>query len=219
MDDLLKIKHGQHAESMLVNPPTFIESYQTEEYDLCDRLIEKLELLIDQTSEDEKVAFHFMEGTKTNNGAEQRKDYSFNFNIFDQDLCSQVHQVLSRFVPLYADKYTGFSQISCVSQDVKVQKTLPAGGFHSWHSETGDIASKSNYRVLTWTLYLNDFPDGEAETEFLDQGVKVTPKKGLLCFFPAGWTHMHRGNPPYSRTKYIATGWYYYIGEDRYGRG
>ena len=218
MDDLLKAKYGHSAESMLVNPPTFIESYQTEAYDLCDALIARLEALISQTSEDENIAFHFMEGTKTNGGAEQRKDFSFNFGVVDPDLSGQVYQLLDKFSQLYAAKYTGFSQIPCISQDVKVQKTLPCGGFHTWHSETGNKASRSNYRVLTWTLYLNDFPDGEAETEFLDQGVKVTPKKGMLCFFPAGWTHMHRGNPPYTRTKYIATGWYYYVGDDKYGQ-
>jgi len=91
---------------------------------------------------------------------------------------------------------------------MKVQKTPPKGGFHTWHCEHVSH-NNSAYRNLTWTLYLNDIPDGEGETEFLEYGVKVQPKKGLLCFFPAAWSHVHRGNPVYSCDKYIATGWYY----------
>ena len=65
-------------------------------------------------------------------------------------------------------------------------------------------------RCLVWTIYLNDIPEGEGETEFLEYGIKVQPKKGMVCFFPADWTHTHRGNAVYTHDKYIATGWYYY---------
>ena len=64
------------------------------------------------------------------------------------------------------------------------------------------------HRILAWTLYLNDIPEGEGETEFLWQATKVKPKAGLLCIFPASFTHTHRGNPVYSTNKYIATGWF-----------
>ena len=63
-------------------------------------------------------------------------------------------------------------------------------------------------RLITALGYLNDVPEGEGETEFLEYGMKVQPKKGRLCYFPAAWTHTHRGNPVYTTTKYIATGWY-----------
>ena len=37
---------------------------------------------------------------------------------------------------------------------------------------------------------------------------RLKPKKGTAVFFPSSYTHTHRGNPPLSNTKYIATGWY-----------
>ena len=39
--------------------------------------------------------------------------------------------------------------------------------------------------------------------------MKLRPKKGTVCLFPASWTHTHRGNPVYTKDKYIATGWFY----------
>jgi len=56
-------------------------------------------------------------------------------------------------------------------------------------------------------LYLNDVPEGEGETEFLHQGMRVQPRKGDLVVWPAFFTHVHRGNPVYTTDKYIATGW------------
>jgi len=42
----------------------------------------------------------------------------------------------------------------------------------------------------------------------LYQKRRVKPEQGTICIFPAGFTHVHRGNPPLSGDKYIATGWY-----------
>lgn len=105
---------------------------------------------------------------------------------------------------LGADGLTGFE-----SQGVKLQKTPVEGGYHRWHCEAGyDPGDHSAIwrRALAWMLYLNDVDDG-GETEFVYQHLRVKPKRGLLVVWPAGWTHTHRGNPPYSNDKYIATGW------------
>ena len=59
-------------------------------------------------------------------------------------------------------------------------------------------------------LYLNDVDEG-GETEYLiSRRVKVKPEEGKLVFWPAGYTHPHRGNPIYDGYKYIITGWYTY---------
>ena len=81
-------------------------------------------------------------------------------------------------------------------------------GYHVWHCERN--AMQFTMRELVWTIYLNDMPDGEGETEFLFQKFRYKPQKGDIVIFPASFTHTHRGNPPYTRTKYIATGWYLY---------
>ena len=50
-------------------------------------------------------------------------------------------------------------------------------------------------------------PDGEAETEFLYQKRRIKPEQGMMCIFPAGLTHVHRGNTVFTQDKYILTGW------------
>lgn len=91
---------------------------------------------------------------------------------------------------------------------INVQRTLPGEGYHAWHYEAADASS--NDRFAVFTLYLNDVEDG-GETEFLHQSVRVKPSMGELCFFPAQYTHIHRGNPPLKETKYIITGWFNYM--------
>jgi hypothetical protein len=192
--------------------PTFIESYQTNCFDLCDKIIKRLEDILsmrfDGMSDEEKEVRGFLKGSETNRSATNRSDFSVDFRAIEDSLVEDMHDVLNKYIKVYGEKFTGFSNQPCLSRDMKVQKTPPRGGFHTWHAEHSSDRN-SSYRCLTWTLYLNDIPDGEGETEFLEYGIKVQPKKGLLCFFPAAWSHLHRGNPVYSCDKYIATGWYY----------
>jgi len=92
-----------------------------------------------------------------------------------------------------------------ISDTVKLQHTPVGGGFHEWHCEQGGGTSAA--RSLVWMIYLNDVYDG-GDTEFLYQQIKVQPKQGTLVIWPAGITHPHRGNPPYSNDKWIVTGWF-----------
>ena len=55
-------------------------------------------------------------------------------------------------------------------------------------------------------LYLTDDFDG-GETEFLYQNLREESVAGDVIIFPAGYTHVHRGNPPLGGTKYTATSW------------
>jgi hypothetical protein len=87
---------------------------------------------------------------------------------------------------------------------LNVQRTLPQQGYHSWHSEDGNMGA--NRRILATMMYLNDDFDG-GETEFLYQSLRVKPKRGMVLIWPAGFTHVHRGNPPLSGEKFIATSW------------
>lgn len=63
--------------------------------------------------------------------------------------------------------------------------------------------------MLSYILYLNDVEEG-GETEFLYYGKRIKPTAGTLLLWPAGFTHVHRGNPPLSGEKYILTGWVEY---------
>ena len=88
--------------------------------------------------------------------------------------------------------------------DYKIQKTRPGEGFTGWHYENGDM--HNHRRFLTFMIYLNDITDG-GETEFLYQQRKIKPKAGDILIWPAGLTHVHRGNKPTKETKYAITTW------------
>lgn len=184
--------------------PNFIAEYENAaSHDFCDRVVSKLEELLES-----KQHISYMEGSETNHGYANRQDYSYGFEFAAPELSEEMHQILSKYIHQYCEEHPSYGMVPCISKHMKVQKTMPKGGFHTWHHEQS-YGDHSELRRLTWTLYLNDIPDGEGETEFLEYGIKVKPKKGSLCLFPAAWTHTHRGNPVYTCNKYIATGWYY----------
>ena len=91
----------------------------------------------------------------------------------------------------------------------KIQRTEPfGGGFHNFHAEVSHHENMD--RCVVWTFYLNDMPEGEGETEFLYDKIRIAPREGMGCIFPAAWMYQHRGNPVHTHPKYISTGWYWY---------
>jgi hypothetical protein len=144
-----------------------------------------------------------------NNQEMGRMDFALFAEKFLVDVSKIVNEMLNNCLNLYTDEFFSLKQIKARSETIKIQRTPPRGGYHVWHSEV--TSRESMDRVLTWMIYLNDIPDGEGETEFLWQGIRVKPKAGTCVIWPAQFTHPHRGNPVYSCDKYIATGWYTYI--------
>ena len=114
-----------------------------------------------------------------------------------------LREYLEEFPYVYRGKRKLFTP------EVKIQRTNPVGGgFHNFHAETSYWGTCA--RALVWTIYLNDVPNGEGETEFLYDKIRIQPKEGMGCIFPAAWMYQHRGNPIHTHSKYIATGWYWY---------
>lgn len=134
-------------------------------------------------------------------------------NLF-KHLQEQMLNMLKKHITAYVEDYeTGIFAVDIGEQfpmsqtGIKIQMTRPSEGYHVWHCENASIMNKG--RFLTWILYLNDVDEG-GETELIHLSERISPKTGRLVIFPAGWTHTHRGNPPLSNTKYIATGWMEY---------
>ena len=119
-------------------------------------------------------------------------------NAIFNDCLSDICKTYTKDVPV-------LQNLELRSIDNKLQRTKIGGGYHQWHFE--QISHLTSKRVVVWTVYLNDVEEG-GETEFLYQHTRLKPKKGTAVFFPSSYTHTHRGNPPLSNTKYIATGWY-----------
>jgi hypothetical protein len=135
-----------------------------------------------------------------------RRDYSFDASVHLPHVAHIVDEALGRCILPYAEKYFVTRQIKASTKEVKIQKTPPRGGYHFWHCES--FNKETAIRALAWMIYLNDIPAGEGETEFIWQKLRVQPEAGKCLLWPTQFTHTHRGNPVYSTTKYIATGWY-----------
>jgi hypothetical protein len=175
---------------------------------VCDKVIESLEGAISMSSNNfgDEMQTPVFDGTSQfGNKNLGRKDVSIMLNMHDVEKAVELNQYLHACFLDYIREYGNLSQAPLISTDVKVQKTLPAGGYHVWHCENSNYQHAQ--RTLVWGIYLNDVEDG-GETEFLYQSVRIKPKTGTVVIWPAPFTHVHRGNPPLSGAKYIATGWY-----------
>jgi len=177
--------------------------------ELCLQTIQTFENIVLNPTYKDKVMDNSRQFGDANLG---RKDLAIFLGdeAFQQfDLCNLLSEYLHTSLLEYIEEFGQLKSVPLSNRYVfKVQRTPPGGGYHVWHCENHN--PPENYcRELVWMIYLNDLPDGEAETEFLYQARRVKPTRGSIVIWPAGATHMHRGNPVYSQSKYILTGWYH----------
>jgi len=178
----------------------------------CEKIISYFDRVYDVDSEKFDCSYG---GNETAKGEFTRCDHQIFLSEQKQNpIRNVILDIVDNYHELYKTKYWTSNLIELKFEEIKLQKTPPRGGFHDWHCEINDLRVVD--RCVAWMLYLNDIPEGEGETEFLWQGIRVQPKVGRLLIWPAFYTHTHRGNAVYSTNKYIATGWgnYTYQGED-----
>ena len=178
---------------------------------VCDKAITIIDDVLQNFSRsplaDCDISTSVMEGdTQFQNTNVGRKDFGLMLQNVDRGVSFEFDQYLHACFLDYLREYGQLCQTPLISTDHKLQKTEPGGGYHVWHCENAGY--QHSQRVLVWAIYLNDMPDGEAETEFLYQKRRFKPKRGTCVIWPAAYTHLHRGNPVYTQNKYILTGWY-----------
>lgn len=137
---------------------------------------------------------------------------------FYSPLFTNFINCLSDQITKYVDYYSfetdlgevGVKSLAKISYEkcYNIQRYLPGEGFYHWHCENGAI--KDSYRQLVWMVYLNTVTD-DGGTEFKFQNHVESAEVGKVVIWPAFWTHLHRGIPSKTQTKYIATGWIDYI--------
>ena len=149
-------------------------------------------------------------GKQFDQGNLGRKDEGLFLEVADGGLSANTNLVVGSGFDMYAREYKGIIDSSdpLSSWTVKLQKTQAGGGYHQWHCEDGSFIYRD--RVLTWMIYLNDIPyESGGATDFLHQKCSFQPTRGTAVYWPATYTHMHRGGFLTGDTpKYIATGWF-----------
>jgi len=116
-------------------------------------------------------------------------------------------KLISDVIEPYLSRYykeNDFWQLAAYKKSVyevfAIKKYEPNTDIHDWHIDNSGPTSFR--RILAIQCYLNTVDEG-GHTEFkLPDNTKVQPLKGRLVFFPAQWTHVHRGSPPISGPKY-----------------
>ena len=169
---------------------------------LCDRLID--------LSESRKAFNAVWECEKCGSTAKNYRAASFDWLLAPEVYpeVKELHDVLTLGIDNYLSTYSmcGLDDmnLSLANERWNLQFYLPKTGYPSWHSEWQPRPVLQT-RVLTWMLYLNDVPD--AGTEWLFQDHKTEAIKGNLVFWPAYFSHTHRGIISQTDEKWIATGW------------
>lgn len=136
---------------------------------------------------------------------------NIDFNPFEKEpLRDLFFKGLQHCFEKYSNEFSVIKDVRVVCNNMKIQKTCTGGGYHVWHHEQGNNGQAN--RGLVYMLYLNTLPlEANGETEFLYQQRRINPVENTMVFWPASFTHAHRGNPVYgNNAKYIVTGWFYY---------
>ena len=120
-------------------------------------------------------------------------------------LCREYWKCLEECTKEYLIKYNIVFLGELHSWEFKVHKVKEKQGFHIWHYENS--AYEKRDRVFAFMTYLQAPQEG-GETEFLFQSKRIEPVVGRTLIWPAGYTHMHRGNPPLDGEKMYITGWF-----------
>jgi hypothetical protein len=119
------------------------------------------------------------------------------------DVDAKLYAALARGVQAYQKRYPILGTFRLRDRGYMIQRTLP-GEKYDWHSDVATPDTAPRQFIGLW--YLNTVEAG-GETEFLEQKIRIKPEQGCLLLFPAFWTHVHRGCPPISGTKYTAISW------------
>lgn len=128
------------------------------------------------------------------------------YNVSDLEMFKPLFDNIKHQLRVYEEKINLCSWPVFFLENFNVQKYIPPYGvYSSLHYEHGFDRELYFRRIYVWCIYLNTVEEG-GETFFPKQKIKVKAEKGKLVFFPAFFTHPHKGLKA-SQTKYIVTGW------------
>jgi hypothetical protein len=122
-----------------------------------------------------------------------------------RDITDRIEAIVRGHLKSYAAKYVSLKNLSAPGNfyvsGALIEKIEPGQGY-GFHIDAGPWGTQD--RFLATLIYLQDVHEG-GFTEFPYQSLRVAPRAGLMLMFPPYWTHLHRGAPPVSGTKYNIT--------------
>ena len=125
---------------------------------------------------------------------------------FPSEICEEYFDSLQKCFGEYQSEYgIGFNG-TLHNYNFKIHKVKKGQGYHVWHYENADYDHRD--RFITYMTYLKT-PEEGGDTEFLHQSKKIEPIERRTLIWPAGFTHVHRGNPPLKGEKIYITGWFH----------
>ena len=130
---------------------------------------------------------------------------------FPSELCNEYFDSLKKCLAEYQHEYGINCGSPLINYTFKIHKVKKGQGYHVWHYENGDYDNRD--RFITYMTYLKA-PEEGGETEFLHQSRKIEPIERRTLIWPAGFTHVHRGNPPLKGEKIYITGWFNVVRSD-----
>lgn len=180
--------------------------------EFCNILIETFE-----TSDLKKPGVLYGKDGFDSEGFKKSTDISFHPGYLEDNIWGPL---LKELIPIiekgkadYMTRYwLGMERVDPfeINSFFNIQRYYPSEGFLGFHCERAGL--KHSNRILAWMVYLNDVTDA-GETEFFYQNHFEEAEQGKLVIWPSDWTHMHRGIPSPTQTKYIITGWFTHLKE------
>lgn len=122
----------------------------------------------------------------------------------DDAIEREICNALTSAIAIYRQTYNHLdSWVNIEDSGFQVQRYEKNRGFYRVHVDSFPIPNSSiSDRVLAAIIYFNDVTYG-GETNFPLHEVKVAPKAGRICLFPATFTHPHESCVPITSDKWI----------------
>lgn len=175
--------------------------------DYCMKLISLFE---------DNPQFHFAGATMGGENHEQKNTEEISLaDVMSLDeITNSLNDMLVEYLTKFAvdvpnwNLYNLFS-VSTSYKFCKLQKYNKGKGHYKAVHQERDAQPRGKDRVFTFMFYLNTVLDG-GQTNFPLQKMKISPKRGTLIIWPAGFPYLHNGEVPITHDKYIVTTWLEY---------
>ena len=184
----------------LVKHNNFIYEYQNfVDDELCDSFIEMIEHEKEDVISNKKCSIkNKIRNNVAFNITELSEQYKL-IKIVDMEASRIISKSISKYVDdnILVRKYSDFAKNSNFDMEL-IYRFYDKDDYYNWHVDS----TKKGHFVLSVIIYLNDDFEG-GSTIFLEDKVKVNPKKGSVLIFPCDYRTIHKGTKVKSGTKKI----------------